>query len=327
MSYTHLTADERFSIAHMHMAKFSMRLMAERINRSPSTISREVRRNKGAYSPYWYDWAQMYADERKAQPTCEKCKSHQPLYALVIQNLREGLSPEIIAGRLKREYRSLKMNVSHETIYQWVIKDAADGGQLYQNLVRHHKKRRKQRCSQRRREFKDRVSIHDRPKIVADKRRFGDWESDSVEGAKGKGALTTHTERKSRFLVAGKLKDKTWLTFMKTTIVLFNVIKPNIIKTFTVDNGSEFSRFKDLEEATGSQVYFADPRSPWQRGLNENTNGLLRRYFPKGCNFHAIDDNVIANVVEKLNNRPRKCLNFRTPYEVLFKTKTVALAT
>lgn len=118
MSYTHLTADERFSIAHMHMAKFSMRLMAQRINRSPSTISREVRRNKGDYSPYWYDWAQMYAEQCKAQPTCEKRKSHRPLYDLVVHNLREGLSPEIIAGRLKREYRSLKMNVSHETIYQ-----------------------------------------------------------------------------------------------------------------------------------------------------------------------------------------------------------------
>ena len=327
MSYTHLTSEERFSIAHMHMAKFSMRLMAQRINRSPSTISREVRRNKGTHSPYWYDWAQMYADQRKSLPTCEKRKSHQPLYDLVVKNIRQGLSPEIISGRLDREYRSAKMKVSTETIYQWVLKDAVDGGDLYQNLIRHHKKRRKQRGSKRRREFKDRVSIDNRPKIVADKTRFGDWESDSVEGAKGKGGLTTHTERKSRFLIAGKLKDKTSKTFMQVTITLFKEINPRIIKTFTVDNGSEFSRFKDLEKATDSKVYFADPHSPWQRGLNENTNGLLRRYFPKGCNFHKIDDNVVANAVERLNNRPRKCLNFRTPYEVLFKTKTVALAT
>jgi len=114
---------------------------------------------------------------------------------------------------------------------------------------------------------------------------------------------------------------------MQATIALFKPINTRLIKTFTVDNGSEFSRFKDLEKATESKVFFADPYSPWQRGLNENTNGLLRRYFPKGCNFHQIDDTVIADVVEKLNNRPRKCLNFRTPYEVLFKTKTVALAT
>jgi len=327
MSYTHLTSDERFKIAHMHMAKFSMRLMAERINRSPSTISREVRRNKGKYSPYWHDWAQMYADERKAKPTCEKRKSYQPLYNIVVQNLREGLSPEIISGRLNREYSSPKMNVSHETIYQWVLKDSLDGGDLYRSLVRHHKRRRKQRNSVRRRLFKDRVSIDKRPKIVDDRSRFGDWESDSVEGAKGKGGLTTHTERKSRFLVAGKLKDKTSQTFMQATITLFEPINTRLIKTFTVDNGSEFSRFKDLEKATRSKVYFADPYSPWQRGLNENTNGLLRRYFPKGCNFHQIDDTVIADVVAKLNNRPRKCLNFRTPYEVLFKTKTVALAT
>jgi IS30 family transposase len=326
MSYTHLTADERFSIAHMHMAKFTMRLMAERINRSPSTISREVRRNKGSHSPYWHDWAQRYADQRKAQPTCEKRKSHQALYELVVTNLKQGLSPEIISGRLKREYRSTKMQVSPETIYQWVLKDSSEGGDLYNSLIRHHKKRRKQRGGKRRRQFEGRVSIEKRPKIVADKSRFGDWESDSVEGAKGKGGLTTHAERKSRFLVAGKLKDKTSDTFMQTTIALFKEINPRIIKTFTVDNGSEFSRFKDLEKATDSKVYFADPHSPWQRGLNENTNGLLRRYFPKGCNFHKIDDSLIAHAVDQLNNRPRKCLNFRTPYEVLFKTKTVALA-
>jgi IS30 family transposase len=112
---------------------------------------------------------------------------------------------------------------------------------------------------------------------------------------------------------------------MKTSIKLFKHIDKKLIKTFTVDNGSEFAYFKLLEKATQSQVYFADPHSPWQRGLNENTNGLLRRYFPKGCNFHEIDDKVIQAAVDKLNHRPRKCLGYRTPYEVFFKTKTVAL--
>ena len=327
MSYTHLTADERFKIAHMHMAKFSMRLMAERINRSPSTISREVRRNKGTHSVYWYDWAQQYADERKVRPTCEKRKSHQPLYDLVINNIKAGLSPEIISGRLKREYRSTKMQISHETIYRWVVADSLQGGVLYLSLIRHHKRRRKQRRSVRRRLFEGRISIHKRPKVVADKVRFGDWESDSMEGGKSKGGLATHVERKSRYLVAGKLDNKLSDTFMTVSSSLFEAINPALIKTFTVDNGSEFARFKTLEKATKSKVYFADPHSPWQRGLNENTNGLLRRFFPKGCNFHQIGDDIIVQAVEKLNHRPRKCLNFRTPYEVLFKTKTVALGT
>jgi len=327
MPYTHLTPDERFKIAHMHMAKFSMRLMAERINRSPSTISREVRRNKGSHSPYWHDWAQQYADERKSAPREGKRKSHEKLYKLVMQNIRSGLSPEIISGRLTREFKSKNMRVSHEAIYQWILHDARQGGDAYLSLVRRHKRRRKQRRGLRTRSFAGRVSISDRPKIVDDKSRFGDWESDSMEGGKSKGGLATHVERKSRYLVAGKLRDKRSDTFMAASITLFEGFTPALIKTFTVDNGSEFSRFKALEEATCSRVYFADPYSPWQRGLNENTNGLLRRYFPKGCNFHQISDVTIKHAVDKLNHRPRKCLNFRTPYEVLFKTKTVALQT
>jgi len=130
-------------------------------------------------------------------------------------------------------------------------------------------------------QFKGRVSISNRPKIVADKRRFGDWESDSMEGGKSKGGLATHAERKSRYLVAGKLDNKRSDTFMAVSTALFEQIEPRFIKTFTVDNGSEFSQFKTLEAATNSKVYFADPYSPWQRGLNENTNGLLRRYFAK----------------------------------------------
>lgn len=114
---------------------------------------------------------------------------------------------------------------------------------------------------------------------------------------------------------------------MQTSCEVFKPIQARFIKTITVDNGSEFAEFKTLEKETNSKVYFADPYSPWQRGANENTNGLLRRYFPKGCNFHEIEDKVIAQAVEKLNHRPRKCLNYRTPYEVFFKTKTVALRT
>lgn len=327
MSYTHLTPHERYCVAHMHMAKYPIRLIARNLSRSPSTISREVRRNKGRHSPYWYDWAQQYADARKSKPRSKRRKSFRPLYDLVVLNIEEGLSPEIISKRLKREYRSHKMRVSPETIYQWVFADAGQSGKLYQSLVRHHKRRRKQRRSCKRRLFSDRVSIHDRPKIVADRVRFGDWESDTMLGGKSKGGLATHAERKSRYLVAGKVIDQKSKTFMDASMTSFSSMKPNLIKTFTVDNGSEFSEFKALEKATESRVYFADPYSPWQRGLNENTNGLLRRYFPKGCNFHEISDTVIQLAVDKLNHRPRKCLNFRTPYEVLFKTKTVALRT
>jgi len=311
----------------MHSARYSFNRIARITNRSVSTISREIKRNTNITGSYWYDVAQNIANKRKKQPRSEKRRTYTPLYELVIQNLKKGLSPEIISGRLNRETRSQKMRVSAETIYQWVYADAREGGSLYKSLIRHHKRRRKQRRSERSRLFEGRVSIDKRPKIVNDKLRFGDWESDSMEGGKSKGGLATHVERKSRYLVAGKLSDKRSETFMNVSNVLFSNIAPSLVKTFTVDNGSEFAHFKTLEVATKSKVYFADPYSPWQRALNENTNGLLRRYFPKGCNFHEISDKLVYEAVEKLNNRPRKCLKFRTPYEVLFKTSTIALGT
>jgi IS30 family transposase len=309
----------------MSHANFSYRKIAGILNRSPSTISRELQRNTGQYSPYWYDWAQQYADQRKAIPRSQKRRQNPTLYDVVCQGLTKGFSPEIISGRLKRDFRSLQMRVSPDSIYRWVYADATEDGDLYKLLVRHHKKRRKQRKAVRKREFEGRVSISERPKLVDQKKRFGDWESDTMAGGKSKGGLATHVERKSRYLVAAKLENQRSDTFMEATIHALSSFQKTIIKTFTVDNGSEFSQFKLLEEATESRVYFADPYSPWQRGLNENTNGLLRRYFPKGCNFHAISDTMVDEVIKKLNHRPRKCLKFRTPYEVLFKTKTVAL--
>jgi IS30 family transposase len=326
MYYSHLSVEERFCIYKMLYEKKSIRAIAHFLSRSPSTISREMNRNT-INKLYWYDGAQHLADQRKAYSRSERRKAYAALYDLVIKSLIAGLSPDVIAGRLKREYHSLKMRVSHETIYQWILSDAKAGGVLYKLLPRSHKKRYKQGRSKRRREFKDRVGIDKRPKAVENKIRFGDWESDTMEGARSLGGLATHVERKSCFLVAGRLKDKRSSTFMDVTIGLFKSIDKRIIKTFTTDNGSEFAEFKRLEKATESRVYFAEPYSPWQRGLNENTNGLLRRYFPKGCNFHEIDDNLIQRVVNQLNHRPRKSLKYRTPYEVLFKTRSVALRT
>ena len=169
------------------------------------------------------------------------------------------------------------------------------------------------------------LSITERPAIVEHRRRFGDWESDTMEGAKSSGGLATHVERKSRYLLADKLANKLSATYTATTIKLFSQVPMLRIKTMTADNGSEFAGFKEIEQRTGASVYFADPRSPWQRGCNENTNGLLRRYFPKGFDFRLASDKLIQVVVDKLNHRPRKCLNYRTAYEVFFNAKTVAL--
>jgi IS30 family transposase len=326
MPYQHLTLIERKKLYALKEKKESLRSIAKVLSRSTSTISRELKRNRATTETYWPDGAHYYAKERRSFVHQYK-RNNQKLYNLVMCNIQKGYSPEIISGRLKREFKSSKMRISLESIYQWIFADARKGGEIYKHLTRHHKARWKQRRSSVRSLIKERVGIEKRPKIVSDKARFGDWESDTMKGGTGKGGLATHVERKSRYLVAGKLKDGASDTFFDVTIALFKDINPKVIKTFTTDNGTEFAFFKRLEKATKSRVYFADPYSPWQRGLNENTNGLLRRYFPKGCNFHEISDQLIKEAVEKLNNRPRKCLNYRTAYEVFFKTQSVALRT
>jgi len=155
---------------------------------------------------------------------------------------------------------------------------------------------------------------------------LSDWEGDTLEGARGSGGLATHVDRKSRYLLAAKLTDKKAVTMNAQTIKAFTRLPQTMRQTLTVDNGSEFSQFKELERKTGLKVYFADPYSAWQRGTNENTNGLLRHYFPKGTNFQKVTDEEIALIIKKVNHRPRKCLNYQTPHEVFYQTSHGALA-
>lgn len=169
------------------------------------------------------------------------------------------------------------------------------------------------------------MSIHERPDCVATRERYGDWEGDTVEGRKGSGHIATHVERKSRYLIAAKLTDKSAAVTAKSVTGAYQRIPKAMRKTLTLDNGKEFARFKQIERDTGLKVYFADPYAAWQRGVNENTNGLLRRYFPKGADFTHITDESLAQVVNKLNHRPRKCLNYQTPHEVFSAAKRGAL--
>ena len=170
-----------------------------------------------------------------------------------------------------------------------------------------------------------RVSMHERPDCVATRERYGDWEGDTVEERKGSGHIATHVERKSRYLIAAKLTDKSAAVTAKSVTGAYQRIPKAMRKTLTLDNGKEFARFKQIKRDTGLKVYFADPYAAWQRGVNENTNGLLRRYFPKGADFTHITDESLAQVVNKLNHRPRKCLNYQTPHEVFSAAKRGAL--
>jgi IS30 family transposase len=233
----------------------------------------------------------------------------------------------VIAGRLRRLHPNKpELQVSTETIYRWIYRDGAAGGSLFRLLRRGHKKRRRQpRYGTGRGLLVGRVSIHERPACVAKRERFGYWEGDTLEGRKGTGHIATHIERKSRYLLAAKLKDKSALVTAQGVVAAYRRIPRALRKTLTLDNGKEFARFKQIEQATRLSIYFADPYAAWQRGANENVNGLLRQYFPKGADLSNVTDQSLALIVNKLNHRPRKCLNFLTPHEVFSAAKRGAL--
>lgn len=322
MSYCHLSSEERYVISYLVLDDLSLREIGRRIGRHHSTISREIKRNRPTYADdavYWYDAAQQYADQRKAKARHWRKQSNKQLGHYIQSKLINDWSPEQIAGRLIVDYPNNElMRISHEAIYQWIYTDAVNGGNLYTHLRRCHKKRRKQRrYGSLRGLIPGRVSIRQRPKVVDHRLRFGDWEADSLEGAKGSGAIATHVERKSRFLVAAKLSDKAAKTITIASASAFEHIPKTMRKTLTVDNGKEFAQFKQLEKMTGFCIYFADPYSAWQRGCNENTNGLIRQYLPKGANFKNITNDHLEIIVKRLNHRPRKCLNYQTPHEVI----------
>jgi len=327
MSYRHLTAKERYVISHL-CGRMSYREIARRLGRHHTTISREIKRNKPPNATYWYELGDHKTELRRRTARCFRRQSHLPLIDYVEDKLRLDWPPEAISARLKLDYpKDGRMRVSHETVYHWVYLDAKEGGNLHQHLRRRHKKRRRQtRYGSGRRFIPGRISISQRPSIVDTRERFGDWEGDTLEGKKGCGHLATHVERKSRFLMAAKLADKRAATMTLATATSFWQFPKNLRQTLTVDNGKEFSQFKELEAKTGLTVYFADPYAAWQRGTNENTNGILRHYYPKGFDFTTISDGELEFVVEKINNRPRKCLDYRTPAEVMRKTLRGALA-
>ncbi len=320
MPYSHLSAQERYFIYHLRVFGLGFREIGRRLNRHHTTIQREVERNHvpPGMAPYINEAGLNRYRRLKMRPQHSRRKSNKALLRYVTDRLKRYWSPEQIVGRLKQDFpNDPAMRLCLETIYRWIYQDAKDGGMLYGFLRRIHKKRRKQkRLGAVRSLIKDRVSIHERPEIVARRERIGDWEGDTVMGARGKGAVITLVERKSRYLLAGHLADKTAANLTITANKLLKRMPKRWRQTLTLDNGSEFFDFKNIEDACKITVCFADPYASCQRGLNENTNGLLRQFFPKGCDFLKASDRDLAKAVSAINNRPRKCLGFRTSNEV-----------
>jgi len=318
MSYTHLTEDERYHIDELLRQGYTQASIADELDRSASTISRELRRNRGQRG-----WRPRQACQKAALRLSERGKNNAPKideaawdYALDKITI-EQWSPEQIAGRAKKEK---KPPISHESIYQRILADKKTGGTLYTHL--RCKKKRKKRYGANdsgRGRIPNRVDIDERPAIVESKRRVGDWEGDTVIGSHDGGAVfATMVERKSLFTVVGKSKDKTTQSVMDSIILEMSPFS-ELVETITFDNGKEFSGHHRIEDELEGSVYFAKPYHSWERGLNENTNGLLRQYFPKKTSFDSITSAQLRTVVDKLNNRPRKSLGYRTPREVFIK--------
>ena len=329
MSYEHVSEQERYVIGHMRMAGFTLRAIGERIGRHHTTVSRELRRNAPDYGgPYWYDNAHPQALERRRKTRHYRRQSRSELVGYVERKVQRGWSPEQVAGRLPVEFPDdPRMRISAETVYAWVYLDAREGGTLYRQLRRHHKRRRRQvRYGMGRRFREQRPRITERPASVEERSRWGDWEGDTVSGRVGTTALVTHVERRSRYLLAAKVPDKKAATFTTCSSDLLGAVPAALRRTLTLDNGSEGAGYRDIEHRTGVTIYFAQPYAAWQRGTNENTNGLLRQYFPRGTDFRRVSERAVAAAVARLNRRPRKCLNYRTPLEVFQTASLGALA-
>lgn len=327
-SYTQVTLEERVSIGHLYTYGFSLREIARRLDRNPSTIAREVRRNRCPWAYHYDGWAAQPQAVRRRQLAPRPTRmTNQALAAYVHAKLQATYSPEQIVGRLRRDQPAgIPQRISHQTIYAWLQRDRQTGGSWYQCLRRRGKRRRRYGSKRAQVWAKDRVGIDQRPAIVNRRQRFGDWESDTIEGAKVRGGfLATHVERKSGFLCVAKLPDKRAASLTDRTIRLFRKFPSPLRRTMTTDNGVEFAQFRRLEVRLGVKVYFAHPYAAWERGTNENTNGLLREFFPKGSDFSTITQPAITRAVRFLNHRPRKRLQFCTPAEVLARAPGVAL--
>jgi IS30 family transposase len=331
-SYTHLTRDERVILGYQRMDQWTLSEIAESAGRSKGTISRELRRNgeRDYTGELHYEGGQGDVDAhwRRRETPRKTRMDHAPLAEYVKAKLIEQWAPQQISGRLKIDHpQDPAMRISHECLYQWIERDQAAGGIYYKHLRQSCRKRRKRYGSSSKvGRIEGRVGIEERPPEVELKARVGDWESDSIVGTHTRGPkLATHVERRTRYLVAIKLPDGTADSFNRGTIRAFKGLPSKLLLTMTTDNGREFAKFKGMEKSLGVSVYFANPYHSWERGLNENTNGLLRQFFPKQTDFAAVTPGAVATAVRSLNNRPRKCLNYRTPAEELVSLTGVAL--
>lgn len=333
MKYKHFTIEEREKIQEMLWQKESLRTIAKAVSRSPSSVSREIKRNRppevNRYTPRT---ANNRALENRHNRGREERLKNDTVRAYVVKHLKLGWSPEQIAGTIKEKTGE---TISHEAIYQYVYAQVHRDGYGYakpkcEDLRQYLPLRRKRRMPKGMRKVRRILkgplpSIEDRPGEVSLRTRIGDWEDDLVVSHATTDALKTLNERVSGVVFINRVLDHTMSETNRVIQERMRTIPCSLRKTLTRDRGSENLGYRELEEKLGLRCYFANAHHPWERGSNENTNGLIRRYFPKKTNFRTITDREIQRVERLLNSRPRKRLGFKTPYEVFYQLTGVAL--
>jgi transposase, IS30 family len=314
-----LSFEERVEIAVRVARGESNAEIARALGRHRSTIGRELARcqSRGHYRP---TTAQRKADRLARRPKATRLAANPGLLAAVEAGLSERWSPQQISVRLRSQYPDDPgMHVSHETIYQSLYVQSR--GELRRELTAQLRTGRKGRKPQGRQEtrgrIKDMVLIADRPPEVDDRRVPGHWEGDLLVGAGGRSAVITLVERQTRYVLLGRLEDQTSVHVAEILAERIKTLPDHLVKSLTWDQGRELAAHERLTEKTSVQVYFCDPRSPWQRGSNENTNGLLRQYFPRSTDFRAVTQSDLDTVAAELNDRPRQTLGWKSPCQTL----------
>ncbi len=311
MTYHQITYEERYTVGLLRRRGLCPAEIAGVLGRHRSTIVREIRRNRshgdGSYRPQLADW---YARGRRSHSR-RNLRFETSDWVVVEQLLREDWSPEQVAGWLRRHGQ---LEISHETIYRYIWEDRREGGALHTHLRGSRKQRRKRyRSYDSRGRVAGKRPITARPAVVETRGQVGHWETDTVLG-KGRPCLLSMVERKTGYVVLGKLKARTTAEVNRRTLRLMKA-QPRPVRTITADNGTEFHGYTTIEKATSARFYFATPHHAWERGTNENTNGLIRQYIPKRTNMARLTQYDCNAIARQLNRRPRKRLGFRTPVE------------
>jgi IS30 family transposase len=316
--YHHLSLEERERIDQMYREGESMSAIARMLGRNKGTISREVRRNASpVYGCYLDHRAHSRATERRAQASQHPPLKNKRVLSYVISRLKADWSPELIAVHIGDDCPG--QSISYEAIYQYIYHpDTPNRLKLIECLRRAHRQRRKKGPGRKVHKTKipNRISIDTRPASVDTRRQFGHWEGDTLVSRKSGAALCSLTERTSRLLKLIKLKRRGAAEMAQAVIDRLGSLPKTARRSLTLDNGTENVRHEDISRATGMDCYFCHPYHAWERGTNENINGLIRWYLPKGTDFSKVTDAQIAWIESRINNRPRKCLGYKTPIEV-----------